>query len=201
MPQKLILLLIALVWHGYLIGQTHRLQKVEIDSEALIKEITKYIDADEKKNNTQPNSRDGYLSLFIYGKENRTTNYHLEFSYYPLKDILKIKWEPIAYTSVKNRLVIIYNEGYTSTIGFQLSKRDKRRLSKEIEKTLPRAKKLRFYNEKGKLRAKGEKFREIRYLIHGGICISIDRDDNIAEVHIHSHMKGCFFDQNSSTDK
>ncbi|VAW15856.1 hypothetical protein MNBD_BACTEROID03-2385 [hydrothermal vent metagenome] len=197
------LLLIALVWQCNLIGQTHRIQKVEISSEALIKEITKYIDADEKENNTQPNSRDGYLSLFIYGKENRTTNYHLKFSYVPLKNLLKADMTPFAYTKVNNRLVVIFNLGYTNTVHFQLSKRDKRRLSKEIDKTLPLPTKLRLYNEKGELEVVDKNFRVMTptVLSGKGICISIDTGKDTPEVRLHSHMRGCFFNQNPSSDK
>jgi hypothetical protein len=197
------LLLIALIWQSNLVGQTHRIQKVEIESKALIKEITKHIDNESEKPSGSPSMGDGFLSLYIYGKTERITNYHLKFSYVPLKNLLKADLIPFAYTKVNNRLVVIFNQGYTNTVDFQLSKRDKRRLSKEIDKTLPLPTKLRLYNEKGKLEVVDENFRVMtpNVLSGKGICISIDTDKDTPEVHLHSHMRGCFFNQNSSSDK
>jgi DNA integrity scanning protein DisA with diadenylate cyclase activity len=175
--RKIIYIILFLILNTSLsFAQNSDIKKITISDTLLYKTVKNFIA--NRKNESAKFKKFGYINLTLKYYNSQANSIDLMSSYsivdqYFSLDSGYLKY-PKYYTYIENRLILIYD--YWSAIFDEkaVSKRDKKKLGKKINKTLDKTEHIVAKDKTGKVVIDDKNFRSEESInIHGGITLNI----------------------------
>ena len=178
-----ILIFLFFIQQSFSYSQSFKIQKIELDSSVLKKEITNYINKQKRVSSKFKNFGYIIVKLDFYSSNSNTKPkalshaYSIKYQYAPLK---KESNYPFFFTFINDKIVLLYINKLSGNNQSLICKKSKKRLARKVKKTLGKTERLLALNEKGEKIIDDKNFNPNEsFNIHGGIYLKIYSDNTI----------------------